>query len=88
VLVEDRNYTDGFLLEARRQRNEDNHRELKKAYESLTSAGVKNLHYLPGDGLLGDDGEGTVDGSHPTDLGFMRQADAFEKVLRPLLTDK
>jgi hypothetical protein len=26
-----------------------------------------------------------VDSSHPTDLGFMRQADAFDKVLAPLL---
>ena len=38
-----------------------------------------------GEHLLGDDGEGTVDSSHPTDLGFVRQADAFEKVLRPIL---
>ena len=36
--------------------------------------------------LLGNDGEGTVDSSHPNDLGFMRQADAFAKVLGPLLT--
>ena len=35
--------------------------------------------------LLGDDGEGTVDGSHPTDLGFTRQAAEFERVLRPVL---
>jgi hypothetical protein len=88
VLVEDRNYTDGFLLEARRERNEGNHRALREAYQALTKAGVKNLHYLPADSLLGDDGEATVDGSHPTDLGFMRQADAFEKILRPLLTSK
>ena len=26
--------------------------------------------------LLGDDGEGAVDSSHPNDLGFMRQANA------------
>jgi hypothetical protein len=40
---------------------------------------------LRGADLLGDDNEGTVDSSHPTDLGFVRQADAFEKALRPLL---
>ena len=38
---------------------------------------------LSGEDLLGDDGEGTVDSSHPTDLGFVRQADAFEKALKP-----
>jgi hypothetical protein len=35
--------------------------------------------------LLGHDGEGTIDGSHPTDLGLTRQAAAFERVLRPVL---
>jgi hypothetical protein len=45
------------------------------------------LYYLAGDGLLGGDGEDTVDGSHPTDLGFLRQANAFEAALRPILED-
>jgi len=43
------------------------------------------LAYLPGDKLLGEDGEDTVDSSHPTDLGFLRQAEAFQTVLGPLL---
>ena len=46
---------------------------------------MRGLHYVDGDGLFGDDGEGTVDGSHPTDLGFERQADALEPVLRAAL---
>jgi len=41
--------------------------------------------YLKGDDLLGADGEGTVDSSHPTNLGFLRQAEAFAEVLGPLL---
>ena len=60
---------------------------MKKAYESLKTAGVTGLYYLPGDKLLGKDGEDTVDGSHPTDLGFVRQAEAFEAALRPVLDD-
>jgi hypothetical protein len=52
------------------------------------ATGDKNLFYLKGDRLIGDDGEGTVDGSHPTDLGFMRQADAFAEALAPILTPK
>ena len=43
------------------------------------------VYYLEGDQLLGEDNEGTVDSSHPTDLGFMRQADAFEEALKPIL---
>ena len=40
-----------------------------------------HLYLVPGRSLLGDDGEGTVDGTHPTDLGFMRIAAAIGPVL-------
>jgi hypothetical protein len=46
---------------------------------------VPDLHYLAGENLLGDDGEASIDGSHPTDLGFIRQADQFEKAPRKVL---
>ena len=52
--------------------------------------GLINMHGGRGVGLNGQDGRfiharrKTLDGD-PTDLGFVRQADAFEKVLRPLL---
>lgn len=85
LLVEDRSYTDAFLVASKRQRNTDSRAALRGAYERLTSAGTKRLAYLAGEDLLGADGEGTVDSSHPTDLGFVRQADAFEKALRSLL---
>lgn len=85
LLVEDRSYTDSFLFESKRRRNAENRKALRKAFKSLQSAGVKHLYYLSGEKLLGDDGEGTVDSSHPTDLGFMRQAAAFEPVLRKIL---
>ena len=85
LIVEDRSYTDSFLIAAKRQRNTDSRAALRAAFKRLTSAGTKHLTYLAGEDLLGDDGEGTVDSSHPTDLGFVRQADAFEKALLPLL---
>lgn len=85
LLVEDRSYTNGHLLNSSKLRNDSSRAAFKQAYDRLQKAGVKGLTYLPGDGLLGDDFEGTVDASHPTDLGFVRQADAFEKALRPLL---
>ncbi len=85
LLVEDRSYSNAFLITSRRKRNESNRAALRKAYKNLLAAGVKDLYYLEGEHLLGDDNEGTVDSSHPTDLGFVRQADAFEKVLRPIL---
>ncbi len=85
LLVEDRRYTDAWVNPAKGARNDGNHVALKKAYDELIAAGDKNLYYLTGDELLGDDNEGAVDSSHPTDLGFYRQAKAFEAALRPLL---
>jgi hypothetical protein len=87
LLVEDRSYTNGVFLAAPRRRNETSRKELRAAYERLTAAGVPGLRYVPGEHLLGDDGEGTVDSSHPTDLGFMRQAEAFLTHLTPLVGD-
>ena len=60
---------------------------LKIAYDSLRSQGIRDLYYIPCDDLLGHDSEATVDGTHATDLGFMRMADAFERVLEPLTRD-
>jgi lysophospholipase L1-like esterase len=85
VLAEDRNYPNGFLVASSRRKNDGNHAALRAAYDQLRAADVKGLHYLTGSSQLGDDGEGTVDGSHPTDLGFMRMADAFGAILAPIL---
>ncbi len=85
VLVEDRSYTDSFLVQIKRQRNLESRAALRAAYERLVAADFEDLHYVPGEQLLGDDGEATVDSSHPTDLGFMRQATAFQAVLEGIL---
>jgi lysophospholipase L1-like esterase len=85
VLVEDRNYTDGFLVTSRRTRNETSQAALKAVYAKLQAQGVANLYYVEGEKLLGADGDDTVDGSHPTDLGFLRQADALQPVLEDAL---
>ncbi len=58
---------------------------LKAAYQRLLDAGVENLIYFEGTHLYGHDWESTVDGAHASDLGFMRMADAYEPVLRPLI---
>jgi len=84
VLVEDRTMQDSFLIAGRMEWYHLKDRaELKAAYDRLQQAGVPNLYYIPGEHLFGDDGEGSTDGSHPNDLGFMRQADIFAGVLGP-----
>jgi hypothetical protein len=67
--------------------NRTNREALRHAYEALQEEGVAGLHYLEAGVQLSTDGEDTVDGSHPTDLGFMRQADAFEAALLPLVAE-
>jgi hypothetical protein len=89
VLVEDRTMQDSFLISGRMEYYHLADRAaLKAAFERLEKSGVKDLYYIPGEHLYGDDGEGSVDGSHATDLGFMRQAEIFAKVLAPLLKIK
>ena len=85
LLVEDRVHANSYLMPGTAAGHAANHAALRIAFANLEKSGVENLHYLPADHLFGDDGEWTVDGSHPNALGFMRQADAFAAVLGPLL---
>ncbi|HHT28277.1 MAG TPA: hypothetical protein GXZ82_13670 [Firmicutes bacterium] len=85
VLVEDRTLQNAWILPVARERHAGSRSAFKQAYTRLVAAGVTGLHYLEGAQLLSDDGEATVDGSHPTDEGFFRMADALEPVLRALL---
>lgn len=85
LLVEDRTYSNAYLKKSSQERHRASRQALQEAYQKLKKAGVKHLYYLEGESLLGDDSEDTVDGSHPTDLGFFRQANAFEKALKPIL---
>ena len=85
VLVEDRTFANAYWQERVQRAHQARREALKDAYRRLVEAGYERLAYVPGNCLLGADGEDTVDGSHPTDLGFVRLADALEPVLRSLL---
>lgn len=85
VLVENIAYQAGAFLPPAKARYTEKNAALRAAYERLIGDGTPGLHYVPGDTLLGGDGEATVDGTHPTDLGFQRMADALEPVLRQAL---
>ena len=54
-------------------------------YKKLKKAGEKRLYYVSTDGLIGDDGEATVDGVHFTDLGMMRYVERVLPVMRKAL---
>lgn len=57
----------------------------KALFASLKKKGVKKIYYLPAEKLLPPDGEGTVDGIHPTDYGMVHYADAYASVLKKLI---
>lgn len=82
VLVENTAWGNAAFLPGPAERNATKNGALRKAYEGLVSKGITKLVYVPDDNLLGADGEGTVDGGHPTDLGFIRFADALTPILR------
>ncbi len=85
ILVEDRRNTNSWITPARSKHHDDNHAALRAEFKKLQASKVANLYYIGGDELYGTDAEGANDGSHATDLGFMRQADIFEPVLREAL---
>jgi len=85
VLVEDRRYGNSWIRPDKQKFHTNNHAALRESFDALQKEGVAKLYYIPGDDLIGDDAEGSTDGSHPNDLGFVRQAAIFEPVLRQAL---
>lgn len=85
ILVEDRRFTNDWITPLKAKFHDDNHAALQSAFRELQKKVIPNLHYIGGDTLYGTDSEGATDASHANDLGFMRQADAFEPVLRKAL---
>ena len=61
----------------------------KELVEKKMAAGDNNIYYLNGGELLGENAdECTVDGVHPTDLGFMKMANGIEPMVRKILNVK
>jgi lysophospholipase L1-like esterase len=58
---------------------------LRRVFDELSAQGIKGLHLLTSQDVLGNDREATVDGVHPNDLGMMRQGAAVAKAIAPLL---
>jgi len=86
LLVEQRAWANSPIVPSQATSHRERCDAYRAEYDKLIADGTKNLHYLSGgDSLIGVDGEGTTDGSHPNDLGMMRYADALEPALRALL---
>jgi len=84
-LVEHVEYAEARFVEGRRSKYAECNVRLRAIFKQLMKEGDKNLFYIPAEKLLGNDGEGTVDGTHPTDLGFLRMADVMGPQLKARL---
>lgn len=59
-----------------------------RLFEKLKKAGEKKIYFVYGDGMLGNDGEATVDGTHFTDLGMKRYAEHIYPTILKALNGK
>ena len=57
-------------------------------YDRLVAEGEKRMLYMEGENLYGADGEGSIDGIHPNDLGIMNIANRMTPILEKLLEMK
>ena len=58
----------------------------KQFIDDEREKGDRHIYFFEGTNILGPDfDECTVDGVHPTDLGFLRIADALEPVVKGLI---
>ncbi len=69
------------------EEEEERRRIVTATYEHAVSGGDRNVWLLTGPELMRDcKGEGTVDGSHPTDLGFSSMAHALGDLMEKILS--
>jgi hypothetical protein len=63
---------------------------IKQTYENALKNGDKNVYFIDGKTFFGDTDRSicTVEGCHPTDLGFMRMAERIYPILKSILEKK
>jgi len=59
--------------------------ELRKVYQRLIDQKIPEIYYLRGEIQFAGKENGTVDGVHPTDLGFYRMSKAYYPVMKKIL---
>lgn len=74
-----------FVEHLKGDRAASRHAISRAVIERLEAEGFGELYVIEGTSLLQGREEGTVDGTHPTDLGFLRIAEAHEPLLRQIL---
>jgi hypothetical protein len=86
IFIEDVIFPHTIFDNAIREEVEKKNEAQKRLYRRLKKAGEKRIYYIGAEGMIGDDGEATVDAIHFTDLGAMRYVEhvlpTIKKALR------
>ena len=85
ILFESLKYQNEAFDRGMRDRRNTSNKALRDAFKILKKRGDANIHLVPGEDDLGDDGEAGTDSVHPTDLGYRRMADYQEPFLRRII---
>ncbi len=80
LLIEDRTHAHAWMLPDYLPAQLAKQAAFRAIADRLRAEGY-SIDYLPGQDLIGADSEATTDGSHPSDLGAMRYAEAVAPVL-------
>ena len=75
IFVENFIYESLVLNEKEKAIINEKNAALKIEYTKIIESGFSNIYYINSENSTGEDHEGTVDGVHFTDLGFIRYAD-------------
>ena len=86
LMVDHAGYTESLTSEKKKREFMDVNEIQYQAFQELKRRGLNKIFYLKSEeiGLGKDD---NVDGLHPTDLGMMKYAIAYEKKLRSILNE-
>ncbi len=75
VFIENIIFESGYFNKKIKNEIEEKNIELKTQFDKMINGNIKNIFYISQKGAIGEDHEGTVDGVHFNDLGFMRYSD-------------
>lgn len=84
ILVDASHYTEGRMSSSRVAGIKNINDISFKTYKELEASGVKKIFYLTHQDI-GLDMNDSVDGTHPTDMGMLKYATAYEKLIKTIL---
>lgn len=84
LFTEHDGYSDGAINPVRYKEYTEANKALDEMFDSLRTKGVQQIYLLKKE-AINQGIETMVDGTHPSDAGMMRYADAYEKKLKEIL---